>query len=105
MSEHTPLPWEAKFVPAQPSGMSTYEIVRVGCDVAIATVHYPGLPLEADAEFIVRAVNSHDDLLAALEGAQWGTEELCPSCGAFSQDGHGNDCGLASAIAKAKGPA
>ena len=67
MSEHTPTPWEARFIPAQAGQDSTYEIVRTGCDTAIATVHWPGLPLEADAEFIVRAVNSHDDLLAALE--------------------------------------
>jgi len=78
-----------------------------GYDVAEATyVEY--------AEFIVRACNSHADLLAALKESQWaphcrttGGEDWywheCPCCGADQDDGHDEDCKLAAAIAKAEG--
>lgn len=82
-----------------------------------------GVQKRADAELIVRAVNSFADLLAQVKAAEWsGTEEdpeggvygACPACGGGNPEdvrtpeeyrGHDEGCELAAAIAKAEGRA
>lgn len=102
MSEHTPLPWrlEQKWHwVVGPNGESIARIRRLD-------------ERPANAEFIVRACNSHDDLLAALERHEWfGTDWdtwRCGCCSAEFQDGeerhHDDSCPTAVAIAKAKLP-
>jgi len=71
--KHTPCPWTAyKRMP----GKCTIEISRLGLRTVIAKIdddelcpehhgHY-----EANAEFIVRAVNSHEELVKALNLAE-----------------------------------
>lgn len=98
MSEHTPTPYD--FIPELSSGNTKIWADRE-CVGIIYQQGYPDSSAE-NAEFIVRACNSHNGLLAALEEAEWGTEELCPSCGAFSQDGHSGSCSIAAVIEKAK---
>jgi hypothetical protein len=68
MSEHTPLPWtwgkfddEIHIVPLRG------EVIAKVC-FRNSTVGK--LPAEANARFIVRAVNAHDDLLAACRQAE-----------------------------------
>ena len=59
MSEHTPTPWATK-----------EEMIHAedGDGRTIATMnHHQRGHNDADAEFIVRAVNAHDKLLAVLE--------------------------------------
>lgn len=67
MSKHTPTPWKVV------TGLyGTTSIWADGEEMAICPINYDGArrpPEEstANAEFIVRAVNCHDELLAALE--------------------------------------
>lgn len=58
MTEHTPLPWTISKHSEYPD--RTYELVNP--DTSIADIDCGD-----NAEFICRAVNCHDDLLAALE--------------------------------------
>jgi len=66
VSKHTPTPWEARKYTAE----GDYAIARVGY-MPIAAMgpeeDRDAEQVEADAEFIVRAVNSHDDLLEACK--------------------------------------
>lgn len=77
MSEHSPLPWiaAAKF-------SSVVGVPIVGqMGEAIANTSIPGLPeewpdhrkrrSEANAAFIVHAVNNHDDMVEALNQIAW----------------------------------
>jgi hypothetical protein len=57
MSEHTPLPWCAK------EGMIYAEN---GDGKTIATLNSPAV--DADAEYIVRACNCHEELVEACKG-------------------------------------
>ena len=57
MSERTPGPWDRR-MPGMVTGPD-------GRDIANA--YYHRFAYEANAEFIVRACNAHDDLVAALE--------------------------------------
>lgn len=58
MSEPTPRPWRAKDGDVQ---LNSYNVTIAHCVTA-------GLPADANAALIVRAVNSHDELVAALRG-------------------------------------
>jgi hypothetical protein len=57
----------------------------------------------ANAEYIVRACNSHDALLAALRIAEWGHRGRCAACGRTRAEGHNMVCRVGAAIAKAEG--
>ncbi len=97
MSEHTPIPWKAHSRYAEIlSGLD-----RNGC---VAVFRDSGLITKAEAmanrDFVLRACNSHDDLLAALELAEQGSEGLCPVCLEWYEE-HGSDCKLKAAIDKA----
>jgi len=67
--------------------------------------------VEANAAFIVRAVNSHSALLAALRTVEWAAEgyaaeglhPACPACRAWQSRGHTPDCQLAKALRDAEG--
>jgi len=69
---HTPTPWTATAnIDAGPYGPSW--TVRVDKQVVVASISGAALHggqerAEANAAFIVRAVNAHDELVAALEG-------------------------------------
>lgn len=63
-ANYTPIPWEVGSHPRDGSGTEWREILapsRFGPT-------YVGQALAPDAEFVVRAVNSHDALVAALRG-------------------------------------
>lgn len=60
--EHTPIPWHIK---AQDHGGPQIWAERVQVAFAFAGDNQPS---KANADFIVRAVNNHAKLLAALEG-------------------------------------
>ena len=101
-SEHSPLPWRT---------VPSWNDIYAADGRSIADVDG-----SANAEFIVRCVNSHDDLLAALKwlagdmdragGDGYGMPE-CPWCRAQdSRDGddkwHQHDCELLAARAAIK---
>ncbi len=84
---HTPLPWE--IIPRIDPRVAT--AIAIGSadrktNICVLTDRYKGqdsskcrssVPeADANAEFIVRACNSHDDLLAALEAAKVKLEEV-----------------------------
>ena len=60
MSNHTPTPW---FVGKKGRTGQRVFATQQGTDGVVAT----GIENHANAEFIVRAVNAHDDLLRALQ--------------------------------------
>jgi cysteine sulfinate desulfinase/cysteine desulfurase-like protein len=68
--QHTPTPW---FING-PNHIGHISVAseRDGAVAEMVWHHVEGrrFPVEANADFIVRAVNSHDDLLAALEEAR-----------------------------------
>lgn len=65
-AQHTPTPWYAK--PRE--GRMTVPIVSSdGVKLAEATAYTPYYTTAANADFIVRACNVHEDLLAACENA------------------------------------
>lgn len=64
-TKHTPTPWSRNIQPA-----SKYTVIFSGRNKHVAKVCIDGLSdeeIEANMSFIVRAVNSHEMLLAALE--------------------------------------
>ena len=100
--EHTKTPWEAR-----PSGPKAW-IVESG-NIVIARFDRSDKPEwnKANAEFIVKAVNSHDDLLAACKETEWVAMDSlakwrCPSCMNSKKNGHRHDCKKGQAIAKAE---
>lgn len=66
-AKHTPTPWRVR-----DNGKAYFfDIVSETDEEVVRQFEEPcsgegGIPLRADAEFIVRACNCHDDLLAAL---------------------------------------
>jgi len=103
MSEQTPRPWRRNGCYIETIAKPTLTIADV-----------LGMPDQAavDADFIVRCVNSHAALLAALEAVEWGQTEgypphaywyACPSCKQRQEQGHAPDCQLTKALADAKG--
>jgi hypothetical protein len=71
-TKHTPTPWRTEYS----EHMNDYEnedwVIYSG-DTCICSTNYystPGIEREEDAKFIIRACNSHDDLVAALEKAK-----------------------------------
>ena len=104
MSEHTPTPWEVAtghpsrglFVLGPPD---EHDWARQVCEVDKAE------DMDANAAFIVRAVNAHAALLSALEAVEWlnldpNGEAMfqCPLCLHFRREGHAPDCQLAAAL-------
>ena len=63
MAEHTPLPWFAYFTTHGDPYVADYGRLTVVATVATGPDDYG----RANAEFIVRAVNNYDEMLAALE--------------------------------------
>jgi hypothetical protein len=80
---HTPTPWmviqnDGAYVKEDQFAKFRIDTApESGRDVAVALVitDTPELDNEANAAFIVRAVNAHDDLVAALEAAATVIEE------------------------------
>lgn len=98
MTEHTELPWVAiegdTFNPGRPWGVSRY-LSKEDCEeidgddatwpsrTEVIAEIMPGPPglAEADAKFIARACNAHDDLLAACKASQnWMREYVTQHC-------------------------
>lgn len=68
-TQHTPTPWivSKRNAGAIPLHFQPPEVLGRNGDMCVATQLGNGKEAEANAEFIVRAVNSHDALVAALE--------------------------------------
>jgi len=62
-AKHSPLPWEARPSSNKGNGTAWRDIVSTGAAFAPC---YVGEAIDANAELIVRAVNSHAELVAAL---------------------------------------
>lgn len=123
MAKAASKPWELDPIPYRSSGLKdTYyaqgnsgswnmRIIRSAFNELV------GLVTEENAEFIVRACNAHDDLLAALEGVMEEFNEVAMTCGDkcrlcdggpddIGQLKHEADCPLTVAVAaigKARG--
>jgi len=102
MSEHTPTPWEVAtghpsrglFVLGPPDEHGYAPQI---CEVDKTE------DMEANAAFIVRAVNSHEALVAALEAVEWGSEDnSCLLCFRKSNEGHMADCEIGTALRAAE---
>ena len=102
MTEHTATPWhlDTRWGRLVVQGSQGEDIANV-----FGTRTEEGKECGA---FIVRAVNAHDKLVAALEAVEWGAADgygdpKCPCCGVreFGND-HAPTCQLAAALAKAK---
>lgn len=72
MTPHTPTPWEAW--PDGPENRLGYRIAQPGPNVVLARVDWKALNKEANAAFIIRAVNNHDALVEALRELLGGIE-------------------------------
>ena len=62
---------------------------------------------EIDYEYIVRAIKSHDALLAACKKLEWSERDSfynprCPDCDNLKKHGHDDKCELKAAIALAE---
>jgi len=108
MPEHTPLPW-VRMLGTTHYGRGYYILAADGSFVAQFQHNPEGLDA---VKRTVRAVNSQDELLAALRAvewhrtsAKWGTitTDVCPSCGETVIEGHAPDCQLANALALVEG--
>ena len=93
MTEHTPTPWHTDQVELFDTFNQVLGLIRT----------------TANAAFIVRAVNCHEELVAALVAVEWkgptGSGRRlgsCSMCYGNQADGHAPDCQLAAALAKAK---
>jgi hypothetical protein len=97
MTEHTPTPWHRNIPPA-----SKYNTIFSGRNTHVLHLSSSGLDnkeIEANADFIVRAVNAHDDLVAALE-AVIDYEDVMLPAGSYGEEVHNK---ARAALAKAKG--
>ncbi|MCR4341905.1 MAG: hypothetical protein NUW01_18670 [Gemmatimonadaceae bacterium] len=68
MTDHTPTPWTAMF--HETARQWYVDAGRRQFCLRTTSEAFPRDELDADAEFIVRAVNAYDDLLAALGVAE-----------------------------------
>lgn len=112
MSGHTPTPWHI-VPPDEPYADITIagarDIARLWLDDA--PVHDFNCQQSSNAEFIVRAVNAHDDLLAACEDAlstmrvavEAGLQDFSKQETAEIVENHSTVKALRNAIAKARG--
>ena len=109
MADHTLGPWELH---AETHGSNSLRICKPannerGC-IAVAEAEILGMPrleAEANARFIVLAVNAHEDLLAAaMEAESWLASSLTEfnRLTAWADVKHAREI-LRAAIAKAKG--
>jgi len=97
-TEHTPtLPWKA-------DESDDYWILGGVLSGKVAEVTFP-----EDRPLVVRAVNCHEELVAALVAVEWkgptGSGRRlgsCSMCYGNQADGHAPYCPLAAALAKAK---
>jgi|SRR5271155_4563772 len=76
MSARTPGPWEIH----EPKKVPDHRPIDIGsADAYVGTIH--GMTpeeIQANAAFIVTAVNGHDELVAALQEAASTLEHACP---------------------------
>ena len=96
MSEHTPTPWHW----FQGHLVGPEDKDKGGAPWILRCTD-GGEPTPEDAEFIGRVCNSHDDLLAALEGLVDDIMDAgcCHTCSNFAEkDGHKPDCHVPAAI-------
>lgn len=83
MSKHTPTPWRESrgFISSDANGY--VPLITPFREDAHREMHGNPTPeAQANAEFIVRACNSHDDLLKACESARATIKALCEELGA-----------------------
>ena len=65
-SKHTPIPWKVNTFAGRPNS-EVFSNDTLICDCRATNVEMTSEEIEANAEFIVRAVNSHQALLDALK--------------------------------------
>lgn len=74
MSEHSPTPWTYEVAGEQHYGeVDDFPFVirsEDGWNIAASIGDVPDLPAEANAAFIVHAVNAHDEMVYALRGVE-----------------------------------
>lgn len=91
--EHSPLPWRA--IRRQHDG--SHMVIDPEDTLCVCTTDHGGMPAAANAEFIARACNSHEELLALCEEA---AENLESDDGRYAV---GLRARLLAAVTKAKG--
>lgn len=109
--KHTDLPWEVAYdtYPTNSNGADIWGPPENGDDDAGPWPVVAQQCTKENAEFIVRAANSHLALVDALEEVEWSGgavagSPICPSCGARQRrDYHAETCKLRAALALARG--
>jgi hypothetical protein len=102
---HTPLPWKYRvrhsgvYVDGPHDGLGTPLIAEL--------LYRDGQGAqEANARFIVQAVNSHAALVEALRNAEWVQQTCnfapeCPWCGNYKEADHAKGCGYVAVLSAA----
>jgi len=116
MTEHTPTPYQYTPYPGLCGGtacgvIECTEAVRQEGRVVAYIRSGPNMPddeADANAAFIIRAVNSHEALVAVLRAVEWAGGRatitgLCLLCRNYHHQGHAPDCPLAKALRDAEG--
>ena len=96
MAEHTPIPWRRN---------GHFVETATKPPFAVCDVYGDGQILQEVGDLIVRAVNCHEELVAALKAVEWiplANRRVCPNCSRRWDQGHAPTCKLAAALAKAK---
>jgi len=106
MSDKRPMPWTCHRGTLQFQEHMVRGSYILAADGGIVGILKDGAEWSATpiAQEIVRAVNAHDALLAALEAVEWAGEQnvACPLCDRIAIDSHAPDCQLAKALRDAK---
>ena len=112
MSDKRPMPWTCHRGTLQFQEHMVRGSYILAADGGIVGILKDGAEWSATpiAQEIVRAVNSHAALLAALKAIEWAAEgyaaeglhPACPACRAWQSHGHAPDCQLAKALRAAK---
>ena len=115
--KHTPTPWR---ISNNELGHGNYDIIAFGNDTfpsigvaslidarfaddTIGSVALHKDEIEANAAIIIRAVNSHDDLVRELKAREWFDDgdkfgPHCQTCGNYKRTGHSNGCKLKAVL-------
>jgi len=101
-AKHSPLPWEARPSSNKGNGTAWRDIVSTGAAFAPC---YVGEAIDANAELIVRAVNSHAELVAALRETKVWMEDCMMDRGVKGLPSRTAYDRVVAALAKAEGGA
>lgn len=94
MSKHTETPWKA----SMPQGSNGYWVIeKLGVELASCWSISIDEDAEDNANFIIKAVNSHDQLVGALK-IYGNHQQSCATMSHFREEGYECTCGYEEAL-------